>query len=117
MLLGYPDHVHKFLYVVDILCSPSDSQEWPTSYVRGCYGLNETVNELASLTLGAVSYLGEWYSHPDGVACEHSLKDMDFMTWLKEHMVLDGMPALLAIVCMDDDLSWYVETLSDMEVD
>lgn len=115
VLLGYSDHLHRVLYVVDALPSPPDSEEWPTSYIRGCDGLKEAVGEVASRTVGIVKYLGEWHSHPDKSSCEPSLADRKFLSWLTEYMFLDGMPALMAIVCEGDDVSWHVETLNSSE--
>lgn len=115
VLLGYPDHLHGVLYVVDALPSPPDSEEWPTSYIRGCDGLKEAVDEVASRTAGIVKYLGEWHSHPDKSACELSLADLKFLSWLTDYMFLDGMPALMAIVCEGDDVSWHAATLNSSE--
>lgn len=115
VLLGYPDHLRKVLYVVDTLPSPPDSEEWPRSYIRGCDGLKETVDEIACRTGGVVAYLGEWHSHPDESACEPSPADLEFLAWLTEHMFLDGMPALMTIVGEDGDVSWQMATLSNAE--
>ena len=106
VLLGYPDHLHRMLYVVDALSSPQDSEEWPTSYIRGCDGLGEAVDGVASRTAGEVGYLGEWHSHPDNSPCEPSSADLEFLSWLTDHMFRDGMPALMAIVCEGDDVLW-----------
>ena len=115
-LLGYPDHLHKVLYVVDILPSPPDSEEWPKSYIRGCDGLKEAVDAIARRTGGAIAYLGEWHSHPDGSTCEPSPADLVFLAWLTNHMFLDGMPALMAIVGEGDDTSWHTEALTSAEI-
>ena len=112
VLLGYADHLHKVLYVVDTLPSPPDSEEWPRSYVRGCDGLKEAVDAIAHRTGGAVAYLGEWHSHPDGSTCEPSPDDLVFLAWLTDHMFVDGMPGLMAIVGESDDSSWYTTTLT-----
>ena len=115
MLLGYPDHLRKVLYVVDTLPSPPDSEEWPRSYIRGCDGLKEAVDAIARRTGGAIAYLGEWHSHPDESTCEPSLADLAFLAWLTDHMFLDGMPALMAIVGEGDDVSWHTATLTSAE--
>ena len=112
VLLGYPDHLRKMLYVVDTLPSPADSEEWPRSYVRGCDGLKEAVDAITHRTGGAIAYLGEWHSHPDGSTCEPSPADLVFLAWLTDYMFLDGMPALMAIVAEDGDVSWHTATLT-----
>ena len=108
VLLGHADHSRKSLYVVDTISSPPDSEEWPNSYVRGCAGLRKTIDAGARLTAGVVGYLGEWHSHPEGAACKPSRRDEAFLVWLTRHMSLDGMPALMAIVCAGDAVSWQV---------
>lgn len=115
VLLGYPDHLHRMLYVVDILSSPPDSDEWPTSYIRGCDGLKEAVDEVARRTAGEVEYLGEWHSHPDKSLCEPSSADIESLSWLTDHMFRDGMPALMAIVCEGDDVVWRTATRNSSE--
>ncbi|MXZ04504.1 MAG: hypothetical protein F4Y90_03120 [Rhodothermaceae bacterium] len=113
VLLGYPDQLHKVLYVVGALPSPPDSEEWPTSYVRGSEGLKQAIDEVSSRTAGYVGYLGEWHSHPDKSSCEPSQEDLQFLAWLTEYMFLDGMPGLMAIVCEDGEISWRTATLSN----
>ena len=115
VLLGYTDQLRKVLYVVDTLPSPPDSDEWPRSYIRGCDGLQEAVDEITRRTGGAIAYLGEWHSHPDESTCEPSLADVAFLAWLTDHMFLDGMPALMAIVGEGDDVSWHTATLTSAE--
>ena len=110
VLLGYVDQLRKILYVVDTIPSPSDSKEWPNSYIRGSRGLKEAVDDISRLTAGVVGYLGEWHSHPDGAACNSSHRDEAFLAWLTQYMSLDGMPALMAIVCESGVLSWQLAT-------
>jgi len=108
VLIGYPDHLHKILYVVDALPSPRDSEEWPTSYIRGCEGLNEKIDVITQNTAGVVGYLGEWHSHPDESSCKPSQADNLFLSWLEKQMFLDGMPGLMAIVCDNNRISWHI---------
>ena len=110
VLLGYVDQLRKVLYVVDTIPSPPDSEEWPNSYIRGSTGLKEAVDDISRLTAGVVGYLGEWHSHPDGAACNPSHRDEAFLAWLTQYMSLDGMPALMAIVCESGVLSWQLAT-------
>ena len=39
VLLGSFDMERHIVYIVDVLPSPPDSEEWPTLYIRGCQGL------------------------------------------------------------------------------
>jgi hypothetical protein len=38
VLIGAFDTFHRVCSIVDVLSSPPDSKEWPTSYIRGCLG-------------------------------------------------------------------------------
>ena len=75
VLLGYADHLHNVLYVVDTIPSPPDSEEWPNSYIRGSAGLKTAVDDITRRTANVVGYLGEWHSHPDGASCTPSQHD------------------------------------------
>ena len=115
VLLGYSDHLRKVLYVVDTIPSPPDSEEWPNSYIRGSAGLKAAVDEIASRTAGIVGYIGEWHSHPDGAPCTPSQQDRAFLAWLTQHMSLDGMPGIMAIVCERGVVSWKIATTTHDE--
>ena len=115
VLLGYSDHLRRVLYVVDTIPSPPDSEEWPTSYIRGSVGLKNVVDDKARLTAGVVGYLGEWHSHPDGAACQPSHQDEAFLAWLTRYMSLDGMPGIMAIVCESGAVSWQIATATGDE--
>ena len=64
---------------------------------------------------GAVAHLGEWHLHPDESTCEPSRVDPAFLAWLTDHMFLDGVPALTAIVGEDGVVSWHTATLTSVE--
>lgn len=75
VLLGSYDMQRRILYVVDMLPSPPDSEQWPTSYKRGCRGLARTVDGIRERTLLNLDYVGEWHSHPEGCSVGQSDKD------------------------------------------
>ena len=110
VLIGSFDMDRKFVYVVDIIPSPSDSQEWPTAYIRGIKGLPERLKFIHDVTAGNLMYLGEWHSHPEGCATSPSNDDRIVFDWLKEHRLPDGFPPLMAIAG-DNNISWYIEEL------
>jgi len=55
--------------------APEDSEEWPTSYIRGSHGLEATVRASTLRTGSQLQYIGEWHSHPDGHPAEPSDDD------------------------------------------
>ncbi|MBA7614360.1 hypothetical protein ES703_21624 [subsurface metagenome] len=117
VLLGAFDTHSRICSIVDALPSPPDSQEWPTSYIRGCVGLRQKVKEVEDITLGQLGYVGEWHSHPSGASILPSVDDRQAYSWLIEHMhggyflkarvlvaVLVSLPILII-------LPWLTETL------
>ena len=98
VLVGCWDTERKLCYIVDALPSPPDSIEWPTSYIRGCTGLGDDIDAISRLTLGAVGYVGEWHSHPNGVSCRPSKLDLDAHKLNGEIMKEDSKPPVMMIV-------------------
>jgi hypothetical protein len=98
VLLGTFDTHSRTCLIIDALPSPPDSTEWPTSYIRGCEGLVAQVMEVKNLTLGQVSYVGEWRSHPKGASTRPSEDDLQAYEWLVGHMHLESLPGLMLII-------------------
>jgi len=98
ILLGVFDTQAKNCYIIDSLPSPPDSQEWPTSYIRGCEGLSEQVKTIQKRTAQQVNYVGEWHSHPDRCSTRPSGDDRKAYAWLIGHMSLETLPAIMLIV-------------------
>jgi len=97
VLIGSFDQKTKTIYLVDTICSPPDSEEWPTLYIRGCEGLKANVDEIVGRSDGQIGYVGEWHSHPDGYTTEPSEDDRTVFRWLDDHMVRDGRPPVMLI--------------------
>lgn len=97
VLLGEVDNARRVVYVAAALPSPADSIEWPAVYVRGAKGLRERINEAQRLSGHTLSYVGEWHSHPDGIAAEPSTLDRQAFDYLMREMSNDGLPAVMLI--------------------
>jgi hypothetical protein len=67
---------------------------------------------MQELTLGMLQYVGEWHSHPDGCSTNPSNDDLKVFSWLTEHMIGDGLPAVMAIVGEAGDISWFVGSMA-----
>ena len=52
-------------------------------------------------------YLGEWHSHPRGYGTSPSDDDLKAFAWLKEHLVVEGLPATTFIIG-EGDVGTYV---------
>jgi hypothetical protein len=108
VLLGVYELSRRYVYVVDTIPSPPDSQEWPTLYIRGSEGLLAKVRAAGAASGGQLEYVGEWHSHPDGYDTSPSADDVTVFTWLTERMNDDGLPALMAIAGQGGASSWYL---------
>jgi integrative and conjugative element protein (TIGR02256 family) len=98
VLLGHFDTQRSICSVVDVVESPPDSEEWPTSYIRGCAGLQQKVREVETQTLDQISYVGEWHSHPKGAAVRPSIDDLKAYGWLSARMLAESLPAIMLII-------------------
>jgi integrative and conjugative element protein (TIGR02256 family) len=113
VLIGAFDMQRKYIYVVDVIDSPSDSQESPNCYIRGTLDLQADVQRYASLTDGQLVYIGEWHSHPRGCAAIASRTDEALVSSLHKLRSGDGHPALMAIVGEGGETSLYIDDTND----
>lgn len=98
ILLGYFDHKLKMLHLVDALPAPVDSDAAPDGFTRGKLGLTEIRDECLRRSANIVDYVGDWHSHPRGVAARPSASDLGLIAQLTATMAQDGLPALMLIV-------------------
>lgn len=98
VLLGYFDMPNATVYVVDAMPAPADSERGSGEFIRGAEGLEAAVEEVSRRTGKVVTYVGEWHSHPRGVAPLPSSWDIDLMMHLATLLHQDGLPALMLIV-------------------
>lgn len=98
VLVGGFDQQNRIVYLVDVIPSPPDSEEWPTLYIRGKQGLEGAVTQVRERTDGQLQYMGEWHSHPKGHSTEPSTDDRRVLDWLATHTARDGNPPVMLIV-------------------
>jgi hypothetical protein len=110
VLLGTWDLVRGIVYVVATIPSPDDSEEWPTSYIRGCRGLEAAVRSAEARTGSQLQYLGEWHSHPAGHSADPSEDDGRLFGWLEKYMSQAGFPPVMLIVG-EAELRWIIGSL------
>ena len=111
VLLGSFDMERRIVYIVEVLPSPPDSEEWPKSYIRGCEGLSKKNKELDEKVDGMIEYVGEWHSHPDGFGTTPSEADKMAFAWLEGLRQSDGYPATMVIVGEPGNTAFYVENI------
>lgn len=107
VLLGYFDLVNHRVYVVDALPAPADSLRGRAEFARGAEGLQQKVEEALERTAHVVGYIGEWHSHPRGVAPDPSRQDIRLLVHLALMLRQDGLPVLMLIVGEADE-QWLV---------
>lgn len=101
VLVGSCDVSRHIVYVVDALSSPVDSLEGDGSFVRGAEDLARQVGRLRERTGQNLEYIGEWHSHPDGIAALPSGEDLAAIVSSTREMSEDGLPFVMAIVGED----------------
>lgn len=97
-LLGIIDIEAKRVELVDALSAPPDSEGSQAEFVRGTTGLLASVQAAGRRTLGQVRYVGEWHSHPPGIAATPSGTDLKQLAWLAQTLSEDGFPGVMVIV-------------------
>jgi len=98
ILVGYYDLTLKTVVIVDALPAPTDSKSSTHSFERGVNDVAESLAGISKRTAGIVSYVGEWHSHPKGVAAVPSGDDLFQLAYLSVGMADDGLPAIQIIV-------------------
>jgi hypothetical protein len=98
VLVGDFDLERQIVYIVADIKAPADSVETTTGFVRGTFGLGQAVTELNTRTHGALDYVGEWHSHPEGVAARPSGEDVTLYEHMAEAMRVEGRPPVMIIV-------------------
>ncbi len=115
VLIGSFDMHRRIAYIVDTIPSPPDSDEWPTLYIRGSKGLRRKVESIVNRTDGALQYIGEWHTHPDGASTKPSDDDGKVFEWLTERMRQDGFPGLMMIVGDRDQVNCFIGEIKPLE--
>jgi len=105
VLLGVLDSERRSCLITEALPSPSDSEEWPTSYIRGCHGLLESVADIEAATVGQLTYIGEWHSHPAGCSTRPSGLDLQAFAALKQERDAECLPTVILIVGESQEFS------------
>lgn len=109
VLIGSYDFAHNICYIVDAIDSPSDSQEYPRAYIRGSNGLYEKVCENENITIGNLTYIGEWHSHPTD-STNPSDDDKKLLNAITDYAFTQSSPGCMMIVG-DTRFSVYLKSI------
>ena len=107
VLVGAYDFANGICYIVDAIASPVDSQKYPAAYIRGSVGLMSQVESIEQITVGNLTYIGEWHSHPSDCT-EPSPDDRTLLKSIANYMATRNSPACMLIVG-ESHISIYVE--------
>jgi hypothetical protein len=58
------------------------------------------------MTLGQISYIGEWHSHPKGCSVNSSELDIAAYSRIQDEMKKDALPVIMMIVGDDKEYSF-----------
>ena len=97
IVVGSWDKARKVGYIVGVFDAPPDSRHATTSFVRGSIGVHKTITELETDTLGNLTYIGEWHSHPPGASSNPSSDDRLLLSWVGENVEPFEAPAIMII--------------------
>ena len=98
VLIGYFDVSRRYVYVVDALPAPRDSDEREDAFIRGFAGLRDEIHRIEARTGGQVGYVGEWHSHPDDAGVAMSDDDSELLQQIADEVRADGQPGVMMIV-------------------
>jgi len=98
ILLGLVDLEHKMISISAHVFAPVDSVQRPYGFERGVQGLEDVMNDVIKQSDGQLRYIGEWHSHPDGVAASPSKDDENVFQYLSNCFDISGEPYCMAII-------------------
>lgn len=111
-LIGAVNLEDRRLAVTGLLPAPPDSRHYPAAFERGAWELRELYERIEARTGGALSYLGEWHSHPRGASASPSADDRKLFAWLETLLKSEGIPPVMLIVA-DTEVRWLVEHIEE----
>jgi integrative and conjugative element protein (TIGR02256 family) len=113
VLLGVVDCEAKSIHLCVAFEAPADSVGDPGGFERGTEGLREKIAWHAAETVGQLSYVGEWHSHPANYPVWPSMTDVFQLTELARLLDMNGVPAVMAIVG-DDGIRLHTADIVDV---
>ena len=96
------------VFVTYALRSPDDSKASRKYFDRGARGVRKKIEAAERITMGHITYVGEWHTHPTG--CNSILSDLDreLLRWVAGLRQLFLMPGIL-LVQGDDGLRTAIQ--------
>lgn len=101
IIAGTWDRLRNVVYLVGIYDAPPDSIHSETGFERGSVGVFKTIMELEQSTLGNLTYVGEWHSHPPAAVSTPSSDDKTLLRWIGDILADVEAPATMLILGED----------------
>lgn len=101
IIAGSWDRQRNIIYLVGIYDPPPNSTHSATGFERGSVGVHKTIKELHQSTLGNLTYVGEWHSHPPGVKASPSTDDRKLLKWIGDILEHSEAPGMMLIAGED----------------
>lgn len=101
VIAGSWDRLRNVIYLVGIYDAPPGSVHSETGFERGSVGVFKTILELEQSTLGNLTYVGEWHSHPPGAVSTPSSDDKTLLRWIGDILADVEAPATMLILGED----------------
>ena len=98
VIVGAVDYDRRTIHASVVLPAPPDSKQSPTHFERGSSGLKGAVRKIRVRSAHQLDYIGEWHSHPDGVAARPSADDDNVFVFLRDRLGRAGKPYIMMIV-------------------
>ncbi|MFC3832846.1 MULTISPECIES: ThiF family adenylyltransferase [Deinococcus] len=108
-LVGSIDLDRQHLFVTGLRPPPTDSRHYPAAFERGVEALRSEIEHIEARSAGALTYLGEWHTHPRGFAAQPSRDDQTLLAWLHGIMAPSGFPGVMLIIGEHDE-RWLVQS-------
>lgn len=96
LLLGHAHRKRKVIYVTDMLPPSKDSKGTPYAFKRGVKDYPEILDRIEANTGGLIGYVGEWHTHPHGLAAL-SATDHQAVRNIRKHLDSVGLPTHILV--------------------
>lgn len=113
-LVGAVNLEDRRIAITGLLPAPPDSRHYPVAFERGSAELRELYERIEQRTGGALSYLGEWHSHPMGSTAQPSSDDQKLFQWLKNLLQGEGIPPVMLIVAEAEE-RWFIDRIEEKQ--
>jgi len=111
IVLGVVDFKLRTIHLVDGRPAPDDSIPTTIDFQCGKAGVQDDIDEAQRRTMGMVSWVGAWHSHPRGIKAIPSGQDQKLLSHLAQRLGTDGYPAVM-LIAGEDGVDVFLREMS-----